>query len=249
MRRVLFHVAVAIGLIAPAAHAGPATVHPNGDFGVVDFEVTPPVAGAPSVTIGYHGFFGNRNGERLPTQSTTIRLPRGTRSNGPFFRQCRLPATAAELGTARCPRAARVGGGTFEADARPLVAEPVTGTVEIYNGTPNADRPTLIFIAVAQVGGSESRSEVDFAFDESGRVPGLVELPPPQGAPTGVYTLTRVDITIGKTIRQRVGRRRVVTGLIVPPRTCRRAWLFEEEVTLADGRGSIVARDRVPCVR
>ena len=249
MRKALLAATVVAGFLAPAASAGPATVLPNGDFGVVDFDVSPPVAGAPSMTIGYHAFFGNRNGERAPTQSTVIRLPRGTRSNGPFFRQCPLPTTTAEVGTARCPSASRIGGGTFEADARPTLPEPVSGTIEAYNGTPNGDRPTVIFIAIAQVGGNTVRTELDLAFDDSGRAPALVEIPPPEGTPTGLYSLTRVDVTIGKTIRQRVRGRRVVTGLLEPPATCRRTWLFEEEVVLANGRGTIVARDRVPCVR
>jgi hypothetical protein len=245
MRKVLLIAAAMLGCLVPVAEAGPATVLPNGDFGAVDFDVAPPVAGADSMTVGYHAFFGNRNGERAPTQSTVIRLPRGTRSNGPFFKQCALPATTQELGSARCPKASRIGGGTFEADARPSVAEPIAGTIEAYNGSPYADKPTIIFIAIAQLGTNTVRTELDLSFSKDKGVPALLEIPPPEGAQSGLYSLTRVDVTMGKTIRQKG----IVTGLIVPPRTCSRTWLFEEEVVLANNRGTIVAQDRVPCVR
>lgn len=249
MRKAMLIAAVLLGCIAPSTQAGPATVNPNGDFGVVDFDVSPPVAGAESMTIRYQAFFGNRNGERVPAnQSTRIRLPRGSRSNGPFFPQCRLPRTAAEVGSQRCRSSARIGRGTFEADARPTVATPVTGTLEVFNGEPVADTPSVIFLATAQVGGSIVRSELDFALRTLNGTPELVDIPPPEGTATGLFSVTRIDVIIGRTIRQRAGRRRITTGLLVPPRTCRGTWRFEEIATLPDGRGTITARDDVPCV-
>jgi hypothetical protein len=249
MRTVICTTALLFGLAAPAVQAGPATVMPNGDFGVVDFDVSPPVAGAPSMTIGYHAFFGNRNGERLPDdESTTIRLPRGTRSNGPLFPQCPLPKTAAEVGSDRCTTKARIGNGTFEADARPAVADPVSGTIVVYNGEQVAGTPTVIFHATAQLGGSTFTSELDFAVRNSGGAMELVTIPPPEGTATGVYTVSRVDAQIGRTIRRRVRGRSVRVGVLVPPRTCRRSWAFSETVVLPGGRGPIVARDDVPCI-
>jgi hypothetical protein len=252
MRKVLLTAVVAaLGCaVVPATQAGPATVNPNGDFGVVDFDVTPPVAGAPSMVLGYHAFFGNRNGERLPDdEKTTIRLPRGSRSNGPLFPQCALPRTSAEVGSDRCRAAARIGQGTFEADARPTVADPVTGALTVYNGEQVAGTPTVIFRATTQIGGSTFTSELDFAVRNSGGAMELVTIPPPEGTATGIFTVSRVDVTVGRTIVRRVGRRRVLTGVLVPPKTCRGSWAFSETEVLPGGRGPITARDAVPCAR
>jgi hypothetical protein len=248
MLKVTFTAALLLMCIAPAASAGPVTVLPSGDFGVVDFGVAPPVAGAPSMTLDYHAFFGNRNGTRRPDDVTTkIRLPRGTRSNGPLLPQCPLPKTASDVGASRCAAGAKIGTGTFEADARPTVPDPVNGTLTVYNGEQVAGTPTVIFLAEAQVGGTTVRSELDFSFKNSGGPAELESLPPPDGTPTGLFSLTRVDAKIGKTIRTRVKGRRVSTGVLVPPRTCRKTWHFEEIAVMA-GNGVITARDDVPCV-
>jgi hypothetical protein len=246
--RTLFCTAVLLfACLAPAAQAGPATVMPNGDFGVADFDVAPPVAGAPSMTLGYHAFFGNRNGERLPdAESTTIHLPRGTRSNGPLFPQCPLPQTAAEVGSDRCKRQAKIGSGTFEADARPTVANPVLGKLTVYNGEQVAGTPTVIFHATTQLGGTAFKSELDFAVRNSGGAMELVTIPPPEGTPTGLFSVSRVDVRIGRTIRVRNRPARV--GVLQPPHVCRRSWKFEEVEVLQGGRGTITARDDVPCV-
>jgi hypothetical protein len=237
-------------IVVPAASAGPATVNANGDFGVVDFDVAPPVAGAPSMVLSYHAFFGNRNGERLPDdERTTIRLPRGSRSNGPLFAQCRLPQSSSDVGSDRCSNATKIGSGTFEADARPLVAEPVTGELTVYNGEQVAGTPTVIIRATTQVGGSAFSSELDFAVRNSGGAMELVTIPPPEGTATGVFTVSRVDLTIGRTMLRRVGRRRVPTGVLVPPRTCRGRWTFSETEVLPGGRAPITARDDVACLR
>jgi hypothetical protein len=248
MRKVLLIAGVLIGCLAPAAQAGPATVLPSGDFGVVDFDVAPPVAGAPSMTLDYHAFFGNRNGTRRPDDvETRIRLPRGTRSNGPLLPKCPLPKTANEVGAARCPAGAKIGAGTFEADARPTVPNPVSGTLQVYNGEQVAGTPTVIFLAEAQVGGSAVRSELDFSLKHSGGPAELETLPPPDGTPTGLFSLTRVDAKIGKTFRTRVKGRRVSTGVLVPPKTCRKSWHFEE-IAVMKGNGVIIAPDDVPCI-
>lgn len=79
--------------------------------------------------------------------------------------------------------------------------------------------------------------------------PELVDIPPPEGTSTGLFSVTRIDATLGRTIRRGSGRQRVTTGLLVPPRTCRRTWRFEEIATLPGDRGTIAALDDVPCVR
>ena len=219
-----------------AVRAGPATTQANGNFLMIDMDVTPPRANS-GATLRYHAFFGNRKGAVSPREARSeIRLHRGFRLRGPVFPRCPLPRDPSEVGKSRCPRRARVGQGTFEADARPLLAGPVSGSFRIYNGQLRRGRPTLILLARAEVGGATVRSEVDYRYGGST----LRSLPPPAGAPTGLFSLTKVSLRIGA---KRRGRSYVAT-----PRRCRGSWRFRE-TSFFEGGGSISARDTVSCVR
>jgi hypothetical protein len=129
-----------------------------------------------------------------------------------------------------------VGEGTFEADARPTLDEPVTGSFQIYNGERRRGRTTLIFLAEAEVGRATVRSEVDYRYVGST----LRTIPPPEGTPTGLFTLTKVSLKLGGKFR---GKSYVRT-----PRGCAGAWRFRE-TSFFEGGGSITARDAAPCVR
>jgi hypothetical protein len=252
MRRLaaLMVTAAAFGGLSSLAEAGPPATDPNGNFMVVDIDVFPPRAGQ-GVTIGYHFFGGNRlTGQRPPgVRDETIRFP-GFRSNGRLFPKCPLPRTAQELGRNRCSNAARVGGGTGEADARPLVGGFIPIRVSAFNGSLRNGNPTLIFLATATVGSQAVNAEIDFEVRRAGGGFNLVLLPAPPGAPTGLFSLTRADLTFGKTIRRRRGRRTILTSFIEAPLTCRpQGWLLSQTTAFTDGSPTLTARDVHPCVR
>ena len=207
-----------------------------GNFLMIDMDVWPPRAGS-AATIRYHAFFGNRNGEVLPREAgNRIRFAKGFRLNGPAFPKCPLPQDSSDFGEDRCRQRAKVGEGTFEADARPAVAEPVTASFEIFNGKLRRGRTTLILLVEAKVGDASVNSELDYKYVGSS----LRRIPPPEGVPSGLFSVTKTAIKLGAT---HGGRSYVRT-----PRRCRGSWRFRE-TSLFEGGGSISARDRAACVR
>jgi hypothetical protein len=203
---------------------------------MIDVGVTPPRADS-GATIRYHAFFGNRKGAVLPREAQNlIRLAEDFRLVGQAFPRCPLPRQASDFGAERCPQRAKVGEGTFEADARPALAEPVTGDFQIYNGERRGGKTTLILLAEAEVGSATVRSEVDYQYGGSR----LRSLPPPEGTATGLYSVTKVFLKIGA---KRFGKSFVKT-----PRGCRGSWRFLE-TSFFEGGGSITARDTAACVR
>jgi hypothetical protein len=228
-------VVAATAAVAGMALAGPVTTRPDGTFLMFDIDVSPPTARS-GATLVYDAFLGNRTGAPPPREAgNEIRLAPGFRLNAQSFPSCRLPDAPADLGRDRCSRGSKVGVGTFEADARPTLAEPVTGTFEIFNGELRRGRPTLVLLADARVGGSTVESEIDYEYAGST----LRRLPLPQGAsPLGV-TLTKAHLELGA---RRRGKSYVET-----PRTCVRAWRFGETVFF-EGASPISARDTVACV-
>jgi hypothetical protein len=203
---------------------------------MIDTEVQPPRTGSDAV-IRYHAFFGNREGRELPREARNeIRLAKGFRLRGRAFPKCPLPRQPSEYGQERCSQRANVGQGTFEADARPALAEPVTGSFQIYNGKRRRGRTTLIFLAEAEVGNATVRSEIDYRYAAST----LHSLQPPEGTPTGMFTLTKVSLKLGA---ERGGK-----GYVRTPRWCSGSWRFRD-TSFFQGGGSISARDSAPCVR
>lgn len=218
------------------AQAGAPTTDANGNFLMIDMDVSPPRAGS-GATIRYHAFFGNRNGDLLPREAgNTIQFAKGFRLNGRAFPECPLPRDSSDFGEDRCRQRAKVGEGTFEADARPALAQPVTGTFEIFNGKLRRGRTTLILLAEARVGDGSVNSELDYEYVGST----LRRIPPPEGVPSGLFSVTKTAIKLG---RKHGGRSYVRT-----PRRCRGSWGFRE-TSFFEGGGSISARDRVACVR
>jgi hypothetical protein len=244
----------ALASLTAGAEAGTPATDASGKFTVLDIEIFPPRAGTPArrqgVTIAYHFFAGNRlTGQRIPgNQGVTIRFP-GFRNNARLFPKCPLPRNAQELGRNRCSNATRVGGGTVEGDARPQVATPIQARVSIFNGTLRNGNPTLILFATATVGGRPVTSETNYQARPAGGGFNLELLPAPSGAPAGLFSLTRVDITVGRTIRVRRAGRAVAVSLLESPLTCPpRGWALSQTNVFAGGGGTLTARDTQPCV-
>ena len=65
----------------------------------------------------------------------TVRMPRAT-INPRAFPSCRRADLEARKAPDGCPAASRLGRGTALVDARPIVAEPLTATIDVFNGGP-----------------------------------------------------------------------------------------------------------------
>jgi hypothetical protein len=240
--------ALAVALVS-VAHAGPAATDPHGNVSVVDIALSPPVAssrGAPvGATLNFQEFFGNRNGARLPRVTrTTIRLPAGTREKGRFFPKCSLPSTPGELGSRRCSRASRVGSGTVEADARPTIEQPLAGKLVAYNGELRRGHPTLILLAEVRVGSGKVMGELDFEIRGST----LTSLEPPKGTPQGLFTITKVNAVVSRTIKVPRRGHRVRVSLIETPHACRHGTWRSSSTQTFEGGGSLTAFDTAPCL-
>jgi hypothetical protein len=243
----------AFGALPAVATAGPPATDANGNFNVLDVDVFPPRAGTvvhpQGVTLGYHFFAGNRltGARQTAAQGTTIRLA-GFRDNGRLFAKCPLPTTTQQVGADRCSSASQVGRGTAEADARPAVPTFIPVSVRVFNGSLSGGNPTLIFLATSNIGGQVVRSEIDFVSRPAGGGFNLVLLPPPAGTPMGLFSLTRVDVTAGKTIRVRRGGVLVPVSLIEAPRRCpSRGWSFSQ-TTSYSAAPTLTATDVQSCV-
>lgn len=241
------------------AHAGEATILPDGDFLTVDIDLSSPVAGTRStprpVTLNFHHMFGNyRTGQQGGgVQFISVRLPRGMTTNGDLFAQCPLPASSADVRADRCSAASRVGTGTALADARSLgIQDPIPATVTAYNGADRNGRPTLILQGVATIGGNRVVTEFDFETLRASR-PFGTEVRTfdalPNDPPGPAIALNKLDLRVGKTVNTRVRGRRVRRGYVEAPTSCPRSgWAFEEEFIRADG-SSLKAGDVMACTR
>jgi hypothetical protein len=234
--------------LAAGAHAGPAATDSEGNVSIVDIALSPPVAsslGRPvGATLTFHEFFGNRNGSLLPhVIKTTIRLPRGTRTNGRLFPKCDLPDNPDEVGKRRCSKRSRVGSGTLEVDARPALAQPLGGKLAAYNGELRDGRPTLILLATVVVGDSAVNGELDFQVRGST----LVSLPLPEGTPEGLFEITKVNAAIRASRVARRSGRRVRVNFVETPRICRRGTWRSSSTQAFEGGGSLTAFDTAAC--
>ena len=262
MRRQAFTVLLTLGALAATggvSHGGEATVAPNGDFLMLDADLSSPIAGTRAtprpVAFNFHHMFGNyRTGEQGEgVQRITVRLPRGLVVNPDLVGECPLPTSSQDVRPDRCPASSRVGTGTALADARSAgVAEPIPATVTAYDGPARNGRPTLILQGVAMVGTTQVTTEFDFEnVPASGRFGSEVRtFDPTPSEPAGpTISLNKLDLRVGKTVTRRVRGRRVRRGYLEAPTTCPRSgWAFEEEFLRNNGT-TLTAGDVMPCTR
>ena len=263
MRRktaLLLLVVGALGMTSAESLAGEAAIDNDGNFLVMDADVSPPVAGTKAkpqpVTLTLHQMFGNYRSGQQPPRSTSIafRLPKGMTTHPEFVGACPLPKSDADIKVSRCSSASRVGTGTALADARSLgVNDPVTAKVTAFNGEKNSDgNPTLILFGEAQVGASTVTVEYDFESKRAATGGFGLQLitfdpfpSPPPDPNSGFITLNKLDLKVAKTVT----RKKVKRGYLEAPTSCPRAgWAFREEFALVNGQ-SLLAPDQVACVK
>ncbi len=143
--------------LTPALALAGTTVFAGTQSLQVKTSLTPNRAGARGVTLKVHvDFESTVPGQRITggTRDIDLQLPEGSRINVKNAGVCRFSSIAnttfSEIPKI-CPRSSVVGGGTFTADARPLVKTPVPGTITLYNlrGTSYND---ILFVAHTQFG-------------------------------------------------------------------------------------------------
>jgi hypothetical protein len=243
------------------ATAGSPATDANGNFGVLDVDLTPPQASTRKihrgVSLDLHYFAGNaKTGARSPYDGDiTIRLPRKMVVNAARFpAKCPLPATSDQLGDpSRCPADSKVGSGTAQVDARPAIQGPINGTVGVFNGAMHASRPTVVLILSAMIGDSQFHGEVDLEYSKASSGPygsKLATFHPVADPTAGFVTVREIDLNVpNQATKVKVGKKRVRIHLLETPRKCAKAWQFALATATRAGDATLTATDAVGCVK
>jgi hypothetical protein len=189
--------------------------------------------GKRSVVLDIAGRYFDPSGARPRDPKTmTLRFPRGARWNGAGFPACaysRLPY---------CPRRTLVATGTALADARPMIPDPFTANVSVYNAKTKRGKPSLVFLGRSDAG-PEARFEMTFSFPRRGAFGTVLTFPVmKQFGPTPLFTIAEFKIrTLDKSFRRKP---------LIQATSCPGSFRFEFENRLPSGE-RFLARDTLPC--
>ena len=239
--------AALFGLGSTALAGAPARGPTGKNFLVLQFKVSPPVAGQ-GVGVEFDSFAGNDIDGQLPsandsTRINDVRLARGFKVNNPLFASCKRT----DIDKNRCPRASQIATGTATADARPTIANRVLARVTVFNGKNAAGKPALLIRAVANLNGQSVPLVLvaDIKPATAGFGPSFVVDSGPLTSGSGpLFGIVQLHLNFpDKVVRV---RGQTVHFLVAPP-TCRGSWLFEQVNTAYSG-AKLIATDRMPCV-
>jgi hypothetical protein len=141
--------------------------------------------------------------------NTTFRFPKGSIVNAKYFKTCSAAKLQAK-GVKGCPSASKVGSGTAQGDARPIVADPIDAKITLFNGTPRGGHPTIVIYAVPELS-SPLTIVADLVRQRGGNygyvldadVPPIPTLPGQPNASVSFFDATTLDRTVrrhGRTI-------------------------------------------------
>jgi hypothetical protein len=161
-----------------------------------------------------------------PTVRTIVTLPKGLILNYTKFPQCTQAKLEAN-GPRGCPSKSKVGTGNIKANAKPVVNDPVGGTVTAFNGK----NKTYLLYVVPEISsplvipGKLSGNKLDF------KVPLVPTLP---GQPNA--TLTHFEVTTGKAkVKKGKGKRRKTYSYIENPTKCSGGYKWTLAFTYENG--------------
>jgi hypothetical protein len=172
-----------------------------------------------------------------PTTGTVVHLPKGMKTNYKKFPTCNAGKLQAN-GPKACPSKAKVGSGTLKADARPVVPDPVGGTVTAFNGknstyllyvVPEISSPLIIPGKLSVSGG---RLQLSF------KVPLVPTLP---GQPNA--TLSYFQVRTGGTIKKKGKKYNYLEN---PTKCPAGGWVWDFDFTYENGE-TLSPSDAAPC--
>jgi hypothetical protein len=243
MRKFVGLATAMLGLLtfAAVALAGEAGPSPSGQVQTLEVSQSPNKASSKRKKVGTKVkvvlTLRKADGSKAsPTTRTIVNLPKGIGLHYRDFKICNKAKLEAQ-GPKGCPSGTKVGTGSLEADARPVVAEPVKGTVTAFNG----NGQTLLLYVVPELSsplvipGKLKGSKLDFV------VPLVPTLP---GQPNA--TLTRFEVTVGGTVRKKKGGRKVKINYIDNPTSCSGGFSWKFDFTYENGE-TLSPTDSAPC--
>jgi hypothetical protein len=236
---------------AGVAGAGKPSTAPSGNFSVLDVDVLPPEGSArgrpQGVELSYDNFIGNRLTGQRPTGGTglEVRFQNGFVFNGSLFEKCSLNADA----PSDCPSRSRIGRGSAEIDAGPVVPTPFMVETLAYNGRLRNGNMTVIIFA-QQEGSVLGKLVGELKTEPRGPYGEVLDFDPAIAPPTAPdFTITQFSLrTFDRSRVVRRGGTRVRRHLIEAPRICRGSWAFAQVNTFENGE-TLNAKDRDSCVK
>lgn len=158
----------------------------------------------------------------------TIKLNAGGKFNGSKFPKCSLSALNSK-GPKGCPSKSKIGSGTGVGYAKPVVTDPVSAKLTIFNGG------NKIFVYVfpdlgptfVTVGDIIHKKDGPFDYTLDFKIPPIKTLPSAPDASVGTVDTNTPKKTIKK------GKKKL--SLIVTPKKCKGTWKAEGDFHFATG--------------
>ena len=157
--------------------------------------------------------------EQPPIMNRIVMKLQGGQFNASKFKRCKL-ASLQSKGPKGCPSGSKIGTGAGVGMAKPVVTDPVNGTLTLFNGARVGGKDTILvyvfpdlgptFVSVGKITKSGSRYTLDF------NVPPIKTLP---SAPDASVVSVKTKTPIKKVTKS--GKRYY---LIVAPSTCKGKW-------------------------
>jgi hypothetical protein len=157
-----------------------------------------------------------------------IKLNAGGKYNGSKFPKCKLTALQAK-GPSGCPKGSKIGSGTGAGYARPVVTDPVSAKLTIFNGG------SQIFVFVlpdlgptfVTVGKVIHKKDGPYDYTLDFKIPPIKTLPSAPDASVGTVDTNTPKKTLKK------GKKKY--PLIVTPKKCKGSWKAEGNFYFQDG--------------
>jgi hypothetical protein len=142
-----------------------------------------------------------------PLTRTFLRFPKGGVLNARYFKKCKRSALVAK-GPSACPKASKIGNGTSQADARPILAS-VNARITLFNGELVSGDPTILIYARPEISSpitiegrlhQQRRSPYGYVLDVA--VPPIPTLPGQPNASVTFFDATTLDRTVRRKHRR-----------------------------------------------
>jgi len=176
-------------------------------------------------------------GQPPPQTSQIIRVQKGSKFNGKYFKRCKLANLQAN-GPAGCPSASKIGKGVGTGSAKPIV-DSVSAKLTLFNGEKKGGKDTVYVFTLPDVGptfvvvGTISKiNKGNFGYELNFSIDPIKTLPnAPDAAIISVKTNTPV-----KSVKK--GKKKQY--LITAPKTCKGKWAYQGEFTFVNGQKATV---------
>ena len=176
-------------------------------------------------------------GQPPPQSQQVIRVQKGGKFNGKYFKRCKLAALQAR-GPAGCPSASKIGKGVGTGSAKPILDQ-VSAKLTLFNGEKQGGKDTVYVFTLPDVGptfvvvGTISKiNKGQLGYELKFKIDPIKTLPnAPDAAIISVKTQTPT-----KTVKK--GKKKY--ALVVAPKTCKKTWAYQGEFTFVNGQKAAV---------